>query len=211
MGVFNFIETFFFISLGITFVLILLLVYHFKQRLNTIEQKSNTMFEIINNVVQEITMIKKFCLQPVNHVYSPAHPVYTQPVHLNNIQEFVPSSIPSSMPNYMSNSMPNSMPNLNEHDQYTDSESDSGDGESVSDESTDGESTDGESDTDLDNAKIIVSDDDSIIKTIIKTNIKVIQIDLDEPSTHELQVEHTIIKIDSLPVLDSLPTYSLPI
>ena len=39
MGLFNFIETFFFISLGITFMLILLLVYHFKQRLNAIEQK----------------------------------------------------------------------------------------------------------------------------------------------------------------------------
>ena len=58
MGLFNFIETFFFISLGITFVLILLLVYHFKQRLSTLEQKCDTMFEIINNVVQEITIVR---------------------------------------------------------------------------------------------------------------------------------------------------------
>jgi hypothetical protein len=58
MGVFNFIETIFFISLGITFVLILLLVYHFKQRISVIEQKSDTMLEIVNNVVKEIYILK---------------------------------------------------------------------------------------------------------------------------------------------------------
>jgi hypothetical protein len=58
MGIYNFIETFFFLSLGITFVLILLLVYHFKQRLTSLEQKSDTMFEIINNIVKEITFMK---------------------------------------------------------------------------------------------------------------------------------------------------------
>ena len=63
MGFFNFIETFFFISLGITFVLILLLVYHFKQRICTLEQKGNTMFEIVNGVVKELTNIKRMVLQ----------------------------------------------------------------------------------------------------------------------------------------------------
>jgi len=58
MSVFNFMETFFFISLGITFILILLLVYHFKQRLSSLEQKSDTMFDIINNVVKEMMVIK---------------------------------------------------------------------------------------------------------------------------------------------------------
>jgi len=51
-------ETFFFISLGITFVLILLLVYHFKQRLAATEQKADTMFEIMNNLAQEMSGIK---------------------------------------------------------------------------------------------------------------------------------------------------------
>ena len=58
MPIFNFIETFFFISLGISFILIVLLVYHFKQRITTLEQKNDTMFEIINNIVKEITAIK---------------------------------------------------------------------------------------------------------------------------------------------------------
>jgi len=64
MGFFNFIETFFFISLGITFVLILLLVYHFKQRMNALEQKCDTMFEIINNIVKELTVLRNTQVAP---------------------------------------------------------------------------------------------------------------------------------------------------
>ena len=58
MGFFNIIETFFFLSLGITFVLILLLVYHFKQRLSSLENKCDTVFEIISNIVKELNNIK---------------------------------------------------------------------------------------------------------------------------------------------------------
>jgi hypothetical protein len=58
MGFFNFIETFFFLSLGITFVLILLLVYHFKQRVTTLEQKCDTMFDILNTMVKELNALR---------------------------------------------------------------------------------------------------------------------------------------------------------
>jgi hypothetical protein len=58
MGFFNFIETSFFVSLGITFILILLMVYHFKERLSGLEKKGDTMFEIINNIVREISNLK---------------------------------------------------------------------------------------------------------------------------------------------------------
>ena len=54
MGLFSFVETFFFVSLGITFILILLLVYHFRQRFISLEQKCDTMFELINNIVTEL-------------------------------------------------------------------------------------------------------------------------------------------------------------
>lgn len=59
MGFFDFMGTFFFISLGITFVLILLLAYHFKQRLSESEQKSDKMFEIINTIVKEMGNMKR--------------------------------------------------------------------------------------------------------------------------------------------------------
>ena len=54
MGLFSFVETFFFVSLGITFILILLLVYHFRQRFVALEQKYDTMFDLINNIVTEL-------------------------------------------------------------------------------------------------------------------------------------------------------------
>ena len=66
MGAFNFIESFFLLSLGITFVLIVLLVYHFKQRLASMEQKCDTMFDIVQNLVKELKAVKSACLeQPV--------------------------------------------------------------------------------------------------------------------------------------------------
>ena len=55
---FGMLENFFYISLGITFALILLLVYHFKQRLSASEKKADTMYEIITGVVQELNAIK---------------------------------------------------------------------------------------------------------------------------------------------------------
>ena len=58
----GFMDTFFFLSLGITFVLILLLVYHFKQRLSSTENKCDTMFEIINGMVEEINSLKHVVL-----------------------------------------------------------------------------------------------------------------------------------------------------
>lgn len=58
MASFQFIETFFFLSLGITFGLVLLLVYHFKQRITTLEQKCDTMFDIVQNVVKELGVAK---------------------------------------------------------------------------------------------------------------------------------------------------------
>ena len=51
-------ESFFILSLGITFVLVLFLVYHFKQRLTLLENKCDTTFEIINNVVSELGNIR---------------------------------------------------------------------------------------------------------------------------------------------------------
>lgn len=55
---FNFMETLFMFSLGITFLLLLLLIYHFKQRLSAVEQKHDVLLEILNTVVQETHTIK---------------------------------------------------------------------------------------------------------------------------------------------------------
>ena len=84
MGYFDYLNTFFFISLGITFVLILLLVNHFKKRIVSFEKKSDTMFDIINNIVKELSTMKQsliarqsgICMPPVNF---PSQMMYTPP------------------------------------------------------------------------------------------------------------------------------------
>ena len=58
MGFFSLLETFFFLSLGITFILIIMLVYHFKGRLVTLEDKYHTMFDIMNSMVKEMKNLR---------------------------------------------------------------------------------------------------------------------------------------------------------
>jgi hypothetical protein len=58
MPAFNFMETFFFLSLGITFVLLLLLVYHFKQRIAKTEEKVDTLFDIIQSLAKETSDLR---------------------------------------------------------------------------------------------------------------------------------------------------------
>jgi hypothetical protein len=73
MGLFSFIETFFFVSLAVTFILILLLVYHFRQRFNTLEQKCDTMFELINSVVSEMNAMRSVQSGVPNMMFHPDH------------------------------------------------------------------------------------------------------------------------------------------
>ena len=72
MGVFGFIENFFFISLGIAFALVLLLVYHFKNRMSVAEKKSETMYGLLSSVVREIKSLRSmFGVNPVLAKYVP--------------------------------------------------------------------------------------------------------------------------------------------
>lgn len=80
MEFFGFVETFFFISLAITFVLIMMLIYHFKERITVLEKKTNTMFDILTNMVNELNYIRNIS------VFN----------HSNNINSIHPSEIPVS-------------------------------------------------------------------------------------------------------------------
>ena len=66
-------ETFFFVILAITFVLILFLVYHFRQKFTALETKCDTMFEIINNIVTEMNNRNTL----VTHQDMPENVLYT--------------------------------------------------------------------------------------------------------------------------------------
>ena len=82
MGVFNIIETFFFLSLAVTFILILLLVNHFKQRINVLEQKCDTMFEVINSMLQDIGNLSKVFSFSDPRIQA-MHPVFTESFYAN--------------------------------------------------------------------------------------------------------------------------------
>lgn len=85
MGFFNVLETFFFISLAITFVLIIMLVYHFKGRLIVLEQKCDTMFEIMNNMVKEMKNIRGEMMSNMSNSY-----VSNRPPVLNCMSQMPP-------------------------------------------------------------------------------------------------------------------------
>tara|TARA_B100001173_G_scaffold269278_1_gene246063 strand:+ start:4156 stop:4902 length:747 start_codon:yes stop_codon:yes gene_type:complete len=85
MALINFIETFFFISLAIAFILIVMLVYHFKDRLGLLEQKCDTMFEILNNMIKEMKNIKQQTMMQVSErqIQMNQNHVLSQPVQSN--------------------------------------------------------------------------------------------------------------------------------
>ena len=89
MGFFSFIENFFFLSLGILFILVVLLVYHFKQRMNSVEKKGDTMYGLVVNLVKEIRCLKNFGFskeeeQEEDEIIAPC-PVKSQPEVLSLI------------------------------------------------------------------------------------------------------------------------------
>lgn len=91
MGFFSFIETFFFISLAITFILIMMLVYHFKDRLTILEDKCDTMYEIIDNMAKEVNRLHAFCSKP------------SIPVTPSSVESQIPFRIPSILGNHFVN------------------------------------------------------------------------------------------------------------
>ena len=79
-------DTIFYLGLVVTFLLILLVVYHFKNRVSTMEQRCDTMFEIMNNIVQELNLLRrnqKMSFDGGEHTsMSPTHAIE----HEHNIQ-----------------------------------------------------------------------------------------------------------------------------
>lgn len=75
MGLSYIMDSVLYICLAITFVLILLIVYHFKQRVSALEAKQDTMFELVNNMVQEMQNIR------ANSVAPPMPPQMPQEIH----------------------------------------------------------------------------------------------------------------------------------
>lgn len=157
-------ETSFFFTLGISFLLILLLVYHFKQRLVLTEQKQDTMFEIMNNLVQEITQVKR----TIALMHRPPTPYPT-----NERREF-----PISQLNVFEQE------DKEDEEEKEEEEGDSDEEDSYSSEDSDDESIDS-------NERIIVSDenDDDVDDLNAHSIIEPIQESTDEVEEHENKTE----------------------
>lgn len=99
MGFFNLIETSFFVSLAITFILVFLLVYFFKQKLNVLETKYDAMLTIVGNVVKEVNILRQAIMHTsvLHNMNSPASivvntvPHQTQQYPMHTIEELIES------------------------------------------------------------------------------------------------------------------------
>lgn len=80
MTFFSLLESFFFMSLGLSFFLILLMVYHFKKRMDALEKKNETLGDICKTIIQEIDSVKNdkssVFLSPQHMAYPTSQPQY---------------------------------------------------------------------------------------------------------------------------------------
>ena len=97
MALINFIETFFFISLAIAFILIVMLVYHFKDRLGLLEQKCDTMFEILNNMIKEMKNIKQQTMMQVSERQIQMNQNHVLSQHVQSNTDFDESDVDSDI------------------------------------------------------------------------------------------------------------------
>ena len=153
-SIFRIIETFFFISLGITFILVLLLVFHFKMRLLTLEGKHDTTLEIINNIVGELQHMKKLDLDSgcdpvaeIKKVYIPVYESNGSNGYIENNKIVVSDGESDIEIDYDEGE--EDISHSDEDDEKSDDDSDEGDEES-DDNSDEGDEEKGDDDIDMD-------------------------------------------------------------
>lgn len=152
MGLFNMLEMFFFVSLAITFVLILFLVYHFRQKMTSMENRCDAMFDIINNIVKEMNNRNSV----VTHHEPPGNIIFKP-----------------DMPYFERQELPKLV--VSESEYEDDSDSDDED----DDESDDSDNADDREDDDADDSDVILPEivyDDMSVKVI---NVEIHEIDAD--------------------------------
>lgn len=164
MAFFNFIETFFFISLGITFVLILLLVYHFKQRMTGLEQKCDTMFEIINDVVKELNLLR------IQNTMQTPSPGFFQPM-----RNFMP---PFNIDEILNKNSSDAFDGAN-HDDESEESSDVGNSDEDEEDEDEGDE-DEDNEADVVNDFLVKESDENVVKIINVNQETLTELDVDE-------------------------------
>ena len=159
-------ESMFFILFGITFLFILLLIYHFKNKITALEKNVDTMFEILNNVVGDLSRMR----------IGGAQSNMTAGVNYNSDNEPIAHfSDVSNIP----------VVNDQEEDSEDEEETDISDDEECEDEENDDEDSDDEDSGDEDS-----DDEDSVDNSDDDEEIRKISVILDEKVDEDaIQVE----------------------
>ena len=93
---FAFIESFFLLSLGITFIMIFLMVFHFKQRIEKLERKNNDLSDLTNKIIKEVTNLQISILQSSSNHFQPQNLKQPKEHICENIR--ISTSIPIPIP-----------------------------------------------------------------------------------------------------------------
>ena len=206
MGFFNVLETLFFISLTITFILIIMLVYHFKNRLITLEQKCDTMFAIMSNMIKEMKDIRiEMPFSQIHNKYNTISPPTLE--RTNNVPPELTKiyTMTNNMnTEFLNENIYNNSIRISEANSEEDEEDEENEDEEDEDEE-DEENEDDEDEEDNENTykKIMVSDTelDSDDEDVNEDDVKVINVEiidnLGKDSTDlESSMENSIEEID---------------
>lgn len=178
-------ESMFFITLGISCVLLLMLFYHFKQRISKLEQSSETMFEILNNMVQELSSIKRGeKILHSSHVpvpMTPNAPTFSS-VPTNKIQVEL-SEDETSLPDIIDN-VNNDITDIDEDNESSEYETDT-----CVDSDDDEDSNNEESNQDEDSVKVVSVEIDESLDNLDISESVVSDINEDIDETEEPPVE----------------------
>ena len=162
-------ESFFFITLGISCILLLMLIYHFKGRLSQLENNQQTLFEVVNNIVQELTEIKRMAAGNLAQMTSSS----------GNEKINVKLDDDDDIPELIIN-----------EDEYGD------DNEDEDDEETDDDESDDEDETEEDDEDETEDEEDNSDQLVVEVDnidehVKVVSVDIDESLDEFEQKEET--------------------
>jgi len=190
-------ESFFFVTLGISCILLLMLIYHFKNRLSQLENNQQTLFEVINNIVQELTEIKHIV---VNNQSSIPTSIGGEKINVNIDNDDIPELIVNEDV-YKSD-------NVSDSDYDSDEESDSDDNEDSDEDS------DEEEDSNSDEVKMVSVDiDDSLDEIEHKEDTSLVDDHDDNLEQVEINTEEIenikVSKLEETSVLEESDNVSL--
>lgn len=162
---FSFIESFFFLSLGITFILIFLMVFHFKQRIEKLERKNNDLSDLCNKIVKEVTNLHSIYLSTLSDSQLQKNNFIPPKEHIcENI--VISTSYPISFSNEINDLDTDTKPVENTYKKIIVMDSVSNDDIDVEDIENDDTDTDTDTDTDADDFDVEEDDNNVELENI---------------------------------------------